>query len=120
MMRAVLDRPSRSHRGYMILAALLVFATLAPILCVPEFSRTLENLNVQTALEARRDGHWLVPTLEGLPRTKKPPLAAWITALAMRPATIAACSSPDPAVRAAAFRDLAWQARWPAFLQSCL
>ena len=104
----------------MIAAVLLVFAALAPVLSKPQFARTLENLNVETALEARRDGHWFVPTLEAQPRTKKPPLTAWITASSMRPETVANLSHPDPAVRVLSFQELAWEARWPALLQMCL
>jgi len=74
---------------------------------------------VATALECRRDGHWLNPTLEGQPRTKKPPLTAWITALAMTPKTVQECSSPNAAIRANAFSWLAWESRWPALAQAC-
>src|SRR5437764_14835030 len=104
--------------GIVVLASALLFLAIAPTLSSVEFGRTLENLNVATALEARRDGHWLVPTLEGVPRTKKPPLEAWVTALAMRPQTVAECSSRDPATRDAAFRRLALEARWPALAMS--
>lgn len=110
----------RSRFLWAILAALLVFAALAPTLSIAEFSRTLENLNVETALEARRDGHWMVPSLEGLPRTKKPPLTAWITGAAIRPQTLADCSSRDAAVRSAAYHKLGWEVRWPALVQCCL
>src|SRR4051812_22738388 len=75
----------RSPLGLALLAAALLLVTLLPTLAETEFSRTLENLNVATALEARRDGHWLQPTLEGIPRTAKPPLLAWITAASMSP-----------------------------------
>src|SRR6266566_6724015 len=101
--------PSDSARQPILVVLLgiaLLIAAVAPTLSSVEFGRTLENLNIATALEARRDGHWLVPTLEGMPRTKKPPLEAWVTALAMSPATVAACSSREPAVRAAAFHRL--------------
>lgn len=120
-MPPVLDRTSEKTSWLVVVLAMaLVFAALAPTLTTMELSRTLENLNVQTALECRRDGHWFEPTLEGLPRTKKPPLAAWITGAAMRPSTVEACGSRDPAVRAAAFRRLAGEARWPALFQMCL
>ena len=98
----------------------LLAAVMAPTLALTEFSRTLENLNVATALEARRDGHWLKPTLEGQPRTVKPPLMAWITALAISPKTVEQCSSPNATIRDAAYRRLAFEARWPALAIGCL
>src|SRR3954463_4648805 len=93
----------------------LVFGAIAPTLPWLEFSGGMENLNIATALELRRDHpeSWLIPTLEGEVRVKKPPLTAWITALAIRPGTGAVFPSPGPAVRQAPARRLAWQARWP-------
>lgn len=100
----------------------IFFAAVAPTLSWLEFSGGLENLNIATALELRRDhpGNWLIPTLEGEIRVKKPPLTAWITAAAIRPATVAALSDPDPTVRSAAARSLAFEARWPSLLIACL
>src|SRR5207244_87021 len=69
--------------------AALVFAAVAPTLSWLEFSSGSENLVVETVLEMRRGGPWLVPTLERLARTQKPPLPAWITAAAARPGTVA-------------------------------
>jgi 4-amino-4-deoxy-L-arabinose transferase-like glycosyltransferase len=98
------------------------FAAVAPTLSWLEFSGGVENLNIATALELRRDhpDTWLIPTLEGETRIKKPPLTAWVTALAIRPATVAALSSPDPAVRRAAADRLAFESRWPSLLAACL
>jgi 4-amino-4-deoxy-L-arabinose transferase-like glycosyltransferase len=118
-MPPVVDRDRIPLLSVLFAIAALVLS-IAPTLSSVEFGRTLENLNVATALEARRDGHWLVPTLETMPRTKKPPLMAWTTALAMSPQTVRNCSNPDPAIRAAAFRQLAFQSRWPALLMSAL
>jgi 4-amino-4-deoxy-L-arabinose transferase-like glycosyltransferase len=100
----------------------LFFAAVAPTLSWLEFSGGMENLNIATALELRRDhpDNWLIPTLEGKPRTKKPPLTAWITAWAIRPQTVAAMSDGDPEVRAAAAKRLAWEVRWPSLLAACL
>ncbi len=67
-----------------------------------------------------RGGPVLVPNLQGEPRLKKPPLPTWIAAAAVRPTTAAALDAPDRAVRDAAFRRLAWEARWPSLLSSCL
>ncbi len=111
--------PHRPLLSVLLVMALL-FVVVLPVLPTREMGRTLENLNIATALEMRRDGHWLFPTLEGLPRTKKPPLAAWITAWAISPRTVHDCSSRDPAIRDSAFRRLALEARWPALLQACL
>ena len=100
----------------------IFFGAVAPTLAVLEFSGGMENLNIATALELRRDhpGNWLIPTLEGEPRVKKPPLTAWITAAAIRPKTVAQMYSRDPAKRDAADRQLAWEVRWPSLLAACL
>jgi 4-amino-4-deoxy-L-arabinose transferase-like glycosyltransferase len=55
-----------------------------------------------------------------VPRLAKPPLTAWITALAIRPRTVAALDSADPVARAAAYDRLAREVRWPALLAACL
>jgi 4-amino-4-deoxy-L-arabinose transferase-like glycosyltransferase len=38
----------------------------------------MEMFNLVPLREAFRDGHWLMPTLNGVPRLEKPPLAVWI------------------------------------------
>jgi|GEM_PF-2518133 len=44
----------------------------------------MELFNLVPIREAYRDGHWLIPTLGGMPRLEKPPLPVWIpAALAM-------------------------------------
>ncbi len=105
-------------------AALLIAATFfiatAPTLSWVEFSSGMENLTVSTVLEIHRNGRWLVPTLQGEPRTAKPPLASWLCALAVPPHTFRDLDSRDAKVRDAAYRSLAWQMRWPALLSSCL
>src|SRR3954463_10517332 len=100
--------------------AALVFAAVAPTLSWLQFSSGSENLVVETVLEMRRGGPWLVPTLEKLPRTQKPPLPAWLTAAAARPGAVAALADRDASGRAAAYTRLAWEVRWPALLCSCL
>src|SRR5688572_1623652 len=67
---------------------LLIFISVAPTLTWLEFSNGSENLVVQTVLEIRRSGVWLVPTLQGEPRVQKPPLAAWISAAAVSDRTV--------------------------------
>lgn len=111
---------------------LLFFGGIAPTLTWLEFSGGLENLNIDTALELRRDhpsilpvagkaeASWMIPTLEGEPRVKKPPLTAWITALSIRPQTVKAMSDADPSIRRAADQTLAWEVRWPSLLAACL
>ncbi|HEX4796615.1 MAG TPA: phospholipid carrier-dependent glycosyltransferase, partial [Humisphaera sp.] len=84
-----------------------------------EFSNTPENLNVATALEIRRTGNWLFPTLDGEPRTRKPPLTAWLTAAAIRSSTLDALNNHSAAVRTDGYRRLAWDVRWPALLACC-
>ena len=100
----------------------LFFAAIAPTLTWLEFSGGMENLNIAPALELRRDhpGNWLIPTLEGEPRVKKPPLTAWITAAGIRPQTVTEMSSQDAGVRRAAADRLAWEVRWPSLLAACL
>src|SRR5258706_11845920 len=119
--------PSRNLPRWLVWSGLILifFGGIAPTLPWLEFSGGMENLNIATALELRRDHHtilpvngndadsWLVPTLEGESRVKKPPLTAWITAAAIRPGTVQAMSDPDPAIRRAAANRLAWEVRWP-------
>ena len=40
----------------------------------------MELFNLVPVREAVRDGHWLMPTLNGLPRLEKPPLPVWLPA----------------------------------------
>jgi hypothetical protein len=110
--------PAGWWRG--LLVGLLFFVGIAPTLTWLEFSNGIENLNVETALEMRRGGSWMVPTLMGEPRVRKPPLNAWITAAAVNPRTVEDMSSHDASVRERAWKDLSWQTRWPALLASCL
>ena len=92
------------HAGWLaVLIAAVCFAALAPTLTWIEFSGGMENFNLETALEMTRDGHRLVPTLDGQPRTKKPPLATWITALGILSSN-----------------NIAWGARWPSLLMASL
>lgn len=41
----------------------------------------MESRNIVTAREMVRDGHWIVPTMNGDLRLEKPPLPTWISAL---------------------------------------
>ena len=98
----------------------LIFLAIAPTLSWPQFSGDSEDLLVQTVLEMRHGGPWWVPTLGGHPRTRKPPLPAWITAAAVSPQTVRDLDSAIPEVRESAYRHLAWQVRWPGLLAGCL
>src|SRR5579862_8250662 len=68
--------------------AALFFAAIAPTLPLLPYYTGTERISVATALEMRRDGHYLLPTLNGRPRIVKPPLAAWLTAATLTRATL--------------------------------
>jgi 4-amino-4-deoxy-L-arabinose transferase-like glycosyltransferase len=113
---------SRTRRAYVGAAALFVLACFATVACDLrkfEFSNGGENAVVASVLEMRRGGPWLVPTLHEEVRTKKPPLTTWLSAFAARPRTVARLSEPDPAARANAYEDFAWQVRWPSLAAMC-
>lgn len=99
-----------------IVIPLLFFCATAPTLPWVEFAGGSENIVVATALEMRRSGEWVIPTLAGQRRIAKPPLAAWIAAISVDGDTFARTLSNEPAVRDAAYRKLAWEVRWPALL----
>jgi hypothetical protein len=98
----------------------LIFAAIAPTLRLLEFSNGAEALNVTTAMELRRGGEWLVPTLQGEARVRKPPLPAWITASAISQTTMDQIGSTDLPMRDRGFLQLNWEARWPALLAGCV
>lgn len=103
-----------------VLLSAVVFAAVAPTLRWLEFSNSAESLNVATAQEILRTDNWLIPTLQDKVRSTKPPLTAWVTALAISDGTMRDISSADATTRAHAFADLAWEVRWPALLAACL
>ena len=108
-----------TSRRYALLAlglCVVCFLVVAPFLSRFEFSNGGENAVVASVQEIHRGGPWLVPTLHEEQRTKKPPLATWLSALSATPGTVARQSDPDPAVRDAAFRAFGWQVRAPALL----
>lgn len=111
---------SLRHAVTSLYLAAIVFCAIAPTLRWLEFSNSAEALNVATAQEIRRTGHWLVPTLQDKIRSTKPPLTAWITALCISDQTLADISSADAAVRAHGFANLSWETRWPALLAACV
>jgi 4-amino-4-deoxy-L-arabinose transferase-like glycosyltransferase len=100
------DRPGGFWKHpllHCILLSATFFAAIAPTLTWQEFTGGMENFNVATAIETVRDGHWLLPYLQGEPRTKKPPLTQWITALGL----MSSQSRP-------------WGARWPSLVMASL
>lgn len=105
---------------YAAILAALVFFAVAPTLTWLEFSSGPENLVVETVLEIERSGQKLVPTLMGLPRTQKPPLAAWATDAGVPQSTLGRIASDDPAERAAGYFALRWAVRWTALLAACV
>ncbi|CAN5584467.1 hypothetical protein BH09PLA1_BH09PLA1_08410 [soil metagenome] len=117
-MSAEVESPRRPFI-WTIALVLIFFSAVAPTLRWLEFSNSMENLNVGTALEIRRGGPRLVPTLEGRRRIEKPPLTAWITSLGIRPSTLSRLDEPDPAARAQAYQRLAFDVRWTALLAAC-
>jgi 4-amino-4-deoxy-L-arabinose transferase-like glycosyltransferase len=98
------DSPRWKWPGLLaVLIAAVFFVCFVPVLHWMDFSGGMENFNIETALEMTRDGHWIVPTLDGEVRTRKPPLATWITALGIRSS-----------------KNLAFGARWPSLLMASL
>lgn len=104
--------------GTLVVCAVCALS-LAPFLRLFEFSNGGENAVVASVQEIHRGGPWLVPTLHEEQRTKKPPLATWLSALAAHKETTARLSDPDSATRHEAFRDFGWQVRWPALAAMC-
>ncbi|HKB55688.1 MAG TPA: glycosyltransferase family 39 protein [Ramlibacter sp.] len=64
-------------------AILLAFVWLAATTWVRPLMLPDEGRYVGVAWEMLRSGHWLVPTLDGLPYFHKPPLFYWITAASL-------------------------------------
>jgi len=100
-------QPQTSHpvrsTALACLIALLFFLGIAPTLNWIEFTGGMETNVVIAGIEAERDGNWLVPTQNGEPRTRKPPLAHWTTGIGLElwPGS----------------REFA--ARWPSLLCAC-
>lgn len=106
--------------GWAVGVCAVFFLAVAPTLSWLEFSGGSENLNVATVLEMHRGGPWVVPTLKERPRLAKPPLTAWTTATFVSAETVRQLDSTDARVRDAAYRQLAWEVRWPALLLCCI
>ena len=81
-----------------------------------EFGYWTETLNVETVLEMNHNGRFLVPTLDGEARIRKPPLTAWITYAFVRERTVRNMNSLDPETRRLGQEQLHTDARVPAVL----
>src|SRR5258705_263762 len=103
-----------------ILIPLLFFCATAPTLQWVEFSGGAENIVVATAMEMRRSGERLVPTLAGQKRLAKPPLAAWVAAISIDHQTFARTLEDNSPELEGAYKRLTWEVRWPALLCGCL
>jgi 4-amino-4-deoxy-L-arabinose transferase-like glycosyltransferase len=66
-----------------ILATSLMYLAMINIEPGPN---TMEARNLVAARECVEDGHWLMTTMNGAPRLRKPPLPTWIAALSMKAA----------------------------------
>lgn len=73
---ALLDKPLLL--GWLLLGWLLATAWIRP-LALPD-----EGRYAGVAWEMVRSGHWLTPTLDGLPYFHKPPLLYWLTAMSIK------------------------------------
>ena len=82
-MTAVVNNSS-SGRWTALGLFLFFFLPFLPAIPWTEFSGGMENFNVGTAQEMARNGNWLIPTLNGEVRTKKPPLATWMSAVGIK------------------------------------
>lgn len=66
-----------------IIAFVTLVAYLGVINAHPAVPNIMEARNLVAARECVLDGHWLLPTLNGIPRIRKPPLPTWAAAAAM-------------------------------------
>ncbi|MCK9555278.1 glycosyltransferase family 39 protein [bacterium] len=67
----------------LVITAVFILTSFAGYWNIP-VERTQEARIAVTAREALEDGNWLIPTLNGAPRLKKPPLMTWIVALSYK------------------------------------
>lgn len=109
-----------------LLAALAFALAVVPTLPWLQFSSGGENLLVATVVEMRRPpaeggGAWLVPTLNGEPRLRKPPLPSWISAaLLPQPLLDEVEVAPVGPDRDRAFERVAYAMRAPVVVLACL
>lgn len=118
----VRESPSTGFRGGWLAMALLIAAVviaLSPSLWFMEFASGSENLNAGTVFEMHRDGHWLIPTLNGEPRLTKPPLTAWTSAAFIPQWAFEGISSADQTTRDIAYHRVSFFLRLPTLVLAC-
>ena len=72
------------HWGALAIITAFALPLFLELLGHGQATAMMELFNLVPIREAYRDGHWLIPTLGGMPRLQKPPLPVWIpAALAM-------------------------------------
>lgn len=72
------------HWGALAIVTAFALPLFLELLGHGQATAMMELFNLVPIREAYRDGHWLIPTLGGMPRLEKPPLPVWIpAALAM-------------------------------------
>ena len=72
------------HWGALAIITAFALPLFLELLGHGQATAMMELFNLVPIREAYRDGHWLIPTLGGMPRLEKPPLPVWIpAALAM-------------------------------------
>ena len=72
--------PPLTHRAALALLLLFSLPLLLIYLGTGDSVDMMELFNLVPVKEAIRDHHWLMPTLNGVPRLEKPPLPVWIPA----------------------------------------
>ncbi len=73
-----------AHWGALAIITAFALPLFLELLGHGQATAMMELFNLVPIREAYRDGHWLIPTLGGMPRLQKPPLPVWIpAALAM-------------------------------------
>lgn len=96
--------PRSSHIPALLLIALFSLPLVLLLLGSGDPVDMMELFNLIPVREAFRDHHWLMPTLNGIPRLEKPPLPVWL-----------------PAALATLFNsDSLWVTRFPSALMAVL
>lgn len=73
-----------SHRTALLILIAVGLPLLMMVLGSGDTIDMMEQFNLIPAREAVRDGHWLMPTLNGVPRLEKPPMATWLPAVSAK------------------------------------
>ncbi len=112
---------ARCTSRWAIASAILMLLMLGMTLGWSELSSGSENLVVATSLETRREANWMLPTLDGEPRVRKPPLVAWMTASLIPDSLVVrlddfSIAQDGSYARDGAYVELAWRVRLPVLL----